>query len=114
VSRGSSTREQEDPEVRGKVGITNPFGSIVSSHDPRHPTILTLVDHSTAITTSHHEDYSFGHLPPTTTIPGKLLRHPRSLVIVELFSSPILSPRDFTFCVFSFITNATLRFALIH
>jgi hypothetical protein len=48
------------------------------------------VDRSTAITTSHHGDYSFGHLPPTATIPGKLLRHPRNLVIVELFSSPIL------------------------
>jgi hypothetical protein len=31
-----------------------------------------------------------GHLPPTVTLPGKLLRHPRNLVIVELFSSPIL------------------------
>jgi hypothetical protein len=28
----------------------------------------------------------------TATLPGKLLRHPWSLVIVELFSSPILSP----------------------
>jgi hypothetical protein len=94
--------------------MANPFGSIVSSHDPRHPAVPTLVDHSTAVTTSHHGDYSFGHLPPTTTIPGKLLHHPRSLVIVELFSSPILSPRDFTFRVFSFITKATPRFALIH
>jgi hypothetical protein len=46
---------------------------------------LSLVDRSTAITTSHHGNYSFGHLPPTATIPGKLLRHPRNLVIVELF-----------------------------
>jgi hypothetical protein len=51
-------------------------------------------------TTSHHRDYSFGHLSPTTTIPGKLLRHSRSLVVVKLFSSPILSPRDFTFRLF--------------
>jgi hypothetical protein len=52
---------------------------------------LSLVNRSTAITTSHHGNYSFGHLPPTATIPGKLLRHPRNLVIVELFfSSPIL------------------------
>jgi hypothetical protein len=36
------------------------------------------------------ETYFFGHLPPTATLPGKLLRHPRNLVIVELFSSPIL------------------------
>jgi hypothetical protein len=48
------------------------------------------VARSTAITTSHHEDYSFGHLPPTATLPGKLLRHPRNLVIVELILSPIL------------------------
>jgi hypothetical protein len=32
VSRGSSTREQENPEVRGGVGIANRSGSIVSSH----------------------------------------------------------------------------------
>jgi hypothetical protein len=63
------------------------------------------VDRSTAITTNHLEDYSFGHLPPTTTIPGKLLRHPRNLVIVELFSSPILSPREFTFHPFFSITK---------
>jgi hypothetical protein len=48
------------------------------------------VARSTAITTSHHEDYSFGHLPPTATLPGKLPRHPRNLVIIELILSPIL------------------------
>jgi hypothetical protein len=90
ASRRSSTREQENLEVRGGVSIANQFGSIVSSHDPRHPTVFTLVDRSTAITTSYHGDYFFGHLPPTATLPGKLLRHPRNLVIVELFSSPIL------------------------
>jgi hypothetical protein len=52
---------------------------------------LPLVDRSTAITMIHHGDYSFGHLPPTATLPGKLLRHPRNLVTVEYFSSPILS-----------------------
>jgi hypothetical protein len=40
-------REQENPRVRGEVGIANPFGSIISSHDPRHPTVPTLVDRST-------------------------------------------------------------------
>jgi hypothetical protein len=85
-----SAHEQENPGVRGEVDIANPFGSIVSSHDPRHPIVLTLMDRSTAITTSHHRDYSFGHLSPTATLPGKLLRHPRNLIIVELFSSPIL------------------------
>jgi hypothetical protein len=114
VGRGSSTREQENPRVREEVGIANPFGSIISYHDPRHPTVLTLVDRSIAIPTNHHGDYSFGHLPPTTTIPGKILRHPWSLVIVELFSSLLLSPWDFTFRLFSFTTKATPRFAPIH
>jgi hypothetical protein len=31
VSRGSSAREQEDPEVREGVGIANQSGSIISS-----------------------------------------------------------------------------------
>jgi hypothetical protein len=51
---------------------------------------LPLVDRSTAITTNHHGEYSFGHLPPTATLLGKLLRHPRNLATVEHFSSPIL------------------------
>jgi hypothetical protein len=51
---------------------------------------LPLVDRSTAITTNHHGDYSFGHLPPTATLPGKLLRHPRNLITVKHFSPPIL------------------------
>jgi hypothetical protein len=62
------------------------------------------VDRSTVITTNHREDYFFGH-SLTTAIPGKLLRHPWSLVIVEFFSSPILSPRDFTFHPFFSITK---------
>jgi hypothetical protein len=55
------------------------------------------VDRSTAITTSHHEDYSFDHLPPTATLPGKLLRHPWNLVIVELILSPILLAAEIHF-----------------
>jgi hypothetical protein len=47
------------------------------------------VDRSTAITTSHREDYFFDH-SLTTTTPGELLRHSWNLVIVELFSSLIL------------------------
>jgi hypothetical protein len=47
------------------------------------------VDRSTATTTNHREDYFFGH-SLTTTISGELLRHSWNLVIVELFSSPIL------------------------
>jgi hypothetical protein len=37
VSSGSLAREQENPEVRGGVGIANQSGSIVLSHGPRHP-----------------------------------------------------------------------------
>jgi hypothetical protein len=42
VRRGSFTREQENPRVRGEVDIANPFGSIVLLHDPRHPATSTL------------------------------------------------------------------------
>jgi hypothetical protein len=63
-----------------------------------------MIAQPTAITANHRGDYLFGHSLPTV-IPGKLLRHPRNLVIVELFSSPILSPRDFTFRLFSSITK---------
>jgi hypothetical protein len=42
-----------------------------------------------AITMNHREDYPSDHSPPTA-IPDKLLRHPRNLVTVEHFSSPIL------------------------
>jgi hypothetical protein len=51
---------------------------------------LPLVDRSTAITTDHHGDYSFGHLPPTATLPGKLPRHSRNLITIKYFSSSIL------------------------
>jgi hypothetical protein len=57
VGRGSSTCEQENPRVRREVGIANPFGSIVSSHDPRHPTVPTLVDRST---NRHHHKSPWG------------------------------------------------------
>jgi hypothetical protein len=46
----------------------------------------SLIAQPTAITTNHRGDYLFGHSLPTT-IPGKLLRHPRNLVTVEHFSS---------------------------
>jgi hypothetical protein len=44
----------------------------------------------TIIATDHCEEYLSGHSSPTTTLPGKLLRHPRNLVTVEHFSSPTL------------------------
>jgi hypothetical protein len=43
-----------------------------------------------AITIGHREEYPSGHTPPTTTLPGKLLHHPRNLVTVEHFSPLIL------------------------
>jgi hypothetical protein len=49
----------------------------------------SLIAQSTAITTNHREDYFFGH-SLTTTIPDELLRHSWNLVVVEIFSSPIL------------------------
>jgi hypothetical protein len=63
-----------------------------------------LIAQPTAITANHRGDYLFGHSLPTA-IPGKLLRHPWSLVVVEFYSSPILSPRDFTFRPFFSITK---------
>jgi hypothetical protein len=42
VSRGSSTREQEDLEVRERISIANQSGTIVSSHGSRCPAALTL------------------------------------------------------------------------
>jgi hypothetical protein len=55
---------------------------------PQHPA-APIPRRSPSKTTSHRGDYLFGHFLPTT-IPGKLLRQPRSLVIVELILSPIL------------------------
>jgi hypothetical protein len=37
MSSGGLVREQENPKVRGGVGIANPSGSIVLSYGPRHP-----------------------------------------------------------------------------
>jgi hypothetical protein len=65
-----------------------------------------LIAQPTAITAIHRGDYLLGHSLPTA-IPSKLLRHPWSLVIVEFFSSPNLSPRDFTFRLFFSTTSTT-------
>jgi hypothetical protein len=50
----------------------------------------SLIAQPITVTMDHRERHPSGHLPPTATFPGKLLRHPRNLVIVEYFSSPIL------------------------
>jgi hypothetical protein len=91
VSRGSSTREQENPEVREGVGIANQSGSIVSSHKSTtsNSSYPSLIAQPTAVTTGHREKYP-DHLPPTATLPGKLLRHPQNVITVEHFSSPTL------------------------
>jgi hypothetical protein len=44
----------------------------------------------TIIATGHREEYPSGHSLPTSTLPGKLLHHPRNLAIVKHFSPPIL------------------------
>jgi hypothetical protein len=64
VGRGSSTREQENPRVRGEVGIANPFGSIVSSHGPQHPTVLTPCG---SLNRYHHESPRRLLLRPSST-----------------------------------------------
>jgi hypothetical protein len=74
----------------------------------------SLIAQPTAITTNHRGDYLFGHSLPTT-IPGKLLRHPRNLVIVKLILSPILFIAGIHFPPILFsTTKVTPRFALIH
>jgi hypothetical protein len=45
-------REQEDLEVRGGVGLANQFGSIISSHDPRHPATSTRHHHRALLITN--------------------------------------------------------------
>jgi hypothetical protein len=64
VSRGSSTREQENPEVRGGDGIASRSGSIVSSHGPRHPTVLTPRG---SLNRYHHESPRRLLLRPSST-----------------------------------------------
>jgi hypothetical protein len=121
VSRGSSTREQENPEVRGGVNIANPSGFIVSSPGsatssssypspivrarPRHleearePSYRAPLDPFARTSLPWQSRLSSPRITVRNTssvilhplqFPGKLLRHPRNLVIVELILSPIL------------------------
>jgi hypothetical protein len=64
MSRRSSTREQENPEVRGGVSIANQSGSIVSSHGPRHPTVLIPRE---SLNRYHHESSRKLLLRPSST-----------------------------------------------
>jgi hypothetical protein len=121
VSRGSSTREQENPEVREGVGIVNQSGPIgfflestTSNSSYPSPIVRARPQHlkkarepsyrafsnSFARTSSLWQSQlllpriTVRNIPPAILhplqLPGKLLRHPRNLVTVELFSSPIL------------------------
>jgi hypothetical protein len=120
VGRGSSTREQEDLEIRGGVGIANQSGSIVSSHEsttssssysspivrarPQHLKKAFGPSHRTSsipvyrnilavaiVATGHHERYFSSHSPPTTIPWQASSSFPhRNLATVEHFSSPIL------------------------
>jgi isoprenylcysteine carboxyl methyltransferase (ICMT) family protein YpbQ len=49
----------------------------------------------------------------TATLPGKLLRHPQNLVIVELFSLPILFTAGIHFLHVPLHNQGYPRFALI-
>jgi hypothetical protein len=90
VSRGSSTREQEDREVRGGVGIANQSSSIVSSQGSTtsNSSYPSLIAQPTTATTDHREEYPSGYSSPTT-IPWQASssptepRHHRALLITD-------------------------------
>jgi hypothetical protein len=125
VSSGGLVHEQENSGVRGEVGIANPSSSIILLHGPRHPATPFLLRSPSKTTTPRrnswtlpsslfgslrqnivamakltiiamNEEYLSGHSSPTA-IPDKLLRHPRNLVTVEYFSSPILFSAEIHF-----------------
>jgi hypothetical protein len=50
----------------------------------------------TIVATGHREKYLSGY-PPPTTIPGKLLRHPRNPVTIKFFSPSILFATEIHF-----------------
>jgi hypothetical protein len=113
VSKGSFAREQEYPKVRGGVSIANQFSPIGFFHE--FTTSSSSYSSSIARARPQHlkkarepfrraSSDSFvetssprvivRNIPPAILhplqFPDKLLRHPRNLVTVELFSSPIL------------------------
>jgi hypothetical protein len=83
-------REQENPEVRGGVGIANQSGFIVSSEGSTasNSSYPSLIAQPATITTGHREEYPFGYSPPTT-IPWQASssptepRHHRALLIAN-------------------------------
>jgi hypothetical protein len=91
VSRGSSTREQKNPEVREGVGIVNQSSSIGFFHESTtsSSSYPSLIAQPTTVTTSHREECPSGHSSPTT-IPWQASSSPRNLVTIKHFPSTIL------------------------
>jgi hypothetical protein len=106
VSRGSSTCEQENPEVREGVGIANQFGPIGFSHKfttssssysspiararPQHLKITQAKP--TTVTTDHRKGYPSSHSLPTT-IPRQASSSPDEPLQFHLAILPTLEPR---------------------
>jgi hypothetical protein len=101
-------REQMDPGGSRRSWSSEPIRLhrlVPGVHDVQQP-LPSLIAQPTAITASHHGDYPFDHLPPTATMLGRLLRHPRNLVVVVLIlSSPILFTAGIHFRLFFSITK---------
>jgi hypothetical protein len=111
VSRRSSTREQENPEVRGRVNIANQSGSIVSSQGPRPPTVHIPRG---SLNRYHHESPrrlllrpSSTHGNPSRQTPSSSTesRHRRAF----LFADPVRHGNLLSTC-----SSPKPRFALIH
>jgi hypothetical protein len=143
VSSGGSAREQENPEVRGGVGLANQSSSIVLLHGPRHPAALTLhrsseQDHNTSkkllnpieslrslntrTSSPRQHRLSSPWITVRNTSPVILhpLQFPTDFFVIHGTSSPssssyrrFCSPREFTFHPLFSTTKATPRFALI-
>jgi hypothetical protein len=98
----------------GGVGLANQFGFIVLFQNPRPPTVRIPRG---SLNRYHHESplelplrpFS-NHYNPRRTSSSPMESHHRRAHLYRRSCSP----REFTFRVFSFITKATPRFALIH
>jgi hypothetical protein len=96
----SLAREQENLGVRGGVGIANPFGSIISSQGS---TMFSNSYPHGSLNRYHHESPRRLLLWPSSTHYNHSRQTPSSSTKSchrRVFSSPILSPRDFTFRLF--------------
>jgi hypothetical protein len=142
MSKGGSAREQEDPEVRGGVGIANQSGRIGFSHKtttssssyslpigrarpqhipkapgPSYRASLNPFAETSPANRHHHESPRGLPLRPFSTH-----YNPLASFFVTHGTSPLsssshhrsCSPQEFTFHPFSATTKVTPRFALIH